>query len=120
MAVVNDSVLDAGLEEIRTAERVLICTAEPATYAAAIADILVENDAPTHGAIEDYTGGRQFTTEAVTGKTASATGTGAYYAYVDDTNSELLATQSLSATVSITSGESYNIGAITIQNPDVA
>lgn len=120
MGYVANSVLDASLEEIRTAERVLICSAKPTTYAEAIADILVENDSPTHGTIEDYASGRQFTTEAVSSKTATGTGTGAYYAYVDDTNSELLCAQTLSSSIAITSGTDYNIAAIMIQSPDPA
>jgi hypothetical protein len=120
MAKVADSVLNAGLEEIRTAERVVVCSSEPATYAAVAGVTLVANASPSHGAVEDYAGGRQFTTAAATGLTATATGTGTHYAYVDDSSTELLCTQTLDSSVSITSGDTYNIAAITVQAPDPA
>jgi hypothetical protein len=119
MASIDTSVLDAALEEIKTAERIVICSSEPTTYSEAIATILLENSSPVHGDIEDYTDGRQFTTEAISSVTASSSGTATYYAYINDTNSLLLAVQTLSASITIASGSSYDISTVTIQNPAV-
>lgn len=121
MAAVNDSVLDAALDNIKTATRLLLCSSEPADYAAAVAATLAQKDTPVFGSNTDYAGGRQFTVSAITDAFGTATGTATHYALVNVTGTSLLATQSLSAAFPITVGQTdIEINAFTIQNPDVA
>lgn len=117
MATVDNTVLNASLEECREAERVVICSSEPATYAAVAGVTLLVNASPVHGTTEDYAGGRQFTTAAASGLTATESGEGTHYAYVNDTNSILLAVQTVLSSPAMVSGSDYNIQAITIQQP---
>lgn len=119
MALVNDSVLDAALTQIKTATRLLLCSSEPADYAAAVAATLATKDSPTLGAIGDGTGGRKFTVAAITDAVGNATGTATHYALVNVAGTELLATKSLSASFAVTSGATdIEIDAFDINNPD--
>lgn len=120
MAFVNDSVLDAALEEIRTANVLHLCSAEPTSYAEAVSLSLANKAAPSIGAVADYAGGRQITIAAITDGTGTADGNATHYALVNSTGSVLLATQSLSATYAVTNGATVEINAFSIQNPDVA
>lgn len=119
MAFVNDSVLDSALNNIKTADRLLLCSAEPTDYATAVSLALVQKDAPVLGAIGDYAGGRQFTVSAITDASGIADGTATYWALVDAVGSSLLATQSLSASFAVLTGDTVEIDAFNIQNPDV-
>lgn len=119
MAYVNDNVLDAALDEIKTATRLLLCTSEPADYAAAIAAEVAQKDSPTFGANTDYAGGRQFEVAAITDAVGTADGTATHWALVDVTGTELKATNSLTSSAIITNGQTdIRINAFDIQNPD--
>ena len=121
MALVNDSVLDAALTQIKTATRLLLCSSEPADYAAAIAAEVGQKDTPTLGAITDYAGGRQFTVAAITDAVGTADGTATHYALVNVAGTELLATQSLLSPFAVTNGQTgIQIDEFNVQNPDVA
>ncbi len=113
----DSSVLDASLDKVKEADRVVACSADPANFAGVAAVTLAVNATPSHGANEDYASGRQFTTAAATGITATATGTAAYYAYVDDTLSVLLRTYDIT-NVEVTSGTAYNFSSVTVQQPE--
>lgn len=120
MAKVDDTVLDAALDEIKTATRLLLCSSEPADYAAAVTATLATKETPTFGANGDYAGGRQFEVEAIADALGDADGTATHYALVNVSGTLLLATQSLSIGAAITTGATIEIDAFNIQIPDVA
>ena len=119
MASVNDSVLDAALEEIRTANVLHLCSAEPTSYAEVVSLSLANKTNPTIGAVGDYAGGRQITIAAITDAVGTADGSATHYALANSTGAALLTTQSLSAPFAVTNGMTVEIDSFVIQNPDV-
>lgn len=120
MAYVNDTALDASLTNIKTSDRLYLCSAEPTTYATAVSLALVQKDSPTLGAIGDYAGGRQFTVSAITDASGIADGTATHWALVNIAGTLLIATQSLSSPFAVLNGDTVEIDAFNIQSPDVA
>lgn len=120
MASVNDSVLDAALTQVKTATRLLLCSSEPADYAAAVAATLATKDSPTLGAIGDATpNGRKFTVSAITDAVGSADGSATHWALVNVAGTELLATNTLSASFAVSNGQTgIEIDAFDVRNPD--
>lgn len=121
MASISDYVLDAALSKLDTeANRVDICSSEPTTYTAATSTNTLGNStsisisAPTDG----DTSGRKVTLSAISGASVTGTGTAAYFAISDTTNSRLLATGALSASQSVTSGNTFSLTAVDIEIPD--
>lgn len=121
MASISDYVLDAALSKLDTeANRVDICSSEPTTYTAATSTNTLGNStsisisAPTDG----DTSGRKVTLSAISGASVTGTGTAAYFAITDTTNSRLLATGALSASQSVTSGNTFSLTAVDIEIPD--
>ena len=120
MATLNDRVYDNGLGILATeGTRIDICSAEPATYTAATSTNSLGNktaitiSAPAAKA----GGGREVTISAVSGGSVTATGTAAYWAISDPTNSRLLATGALSASQSVTSGNTFSLASFKIGIP---
>ena len=100
MAYLNDRVLDNGLSALTSeADELIICSAEPATFAEADATYALGSKAsPTVGApAARAPSGRKVTVSAITDGTVFATGTATHWALVDTSNSRLLAANSLSA-----------------------
>lgn len=121
MAYVNDSALDAALDNIKNATRLLLCSSEPADYSAAVAAQLAYSDSLAFGSNADYAGGRQTTISAITDGVGTADGTVMYYALVDVSGTTLYATQSVSSSFAVTNGQTgIEIDSFVIQNPDVA
>ena len=122
MAYVNDSALDAALDNISTANRLVLCSQEPTTFAEAnVTYMLGYKDTPTIGSPGDYAGGRQVTISAITDAIGDSAGTATHYALVNTTGSSLLATQALSASFVIAGTETdIQIDSFVIQAPDVA
>jgi len=123
MATLSDRVYDNGLTVLDTeANRVDICSAEPATYAAATSTNTLGNttsitiSAPADG----DTSGRKVTLSAISGASVTATGTATHFAITDTTNSRLLATGSLSSSQAVTSGNTFSLTAVDIEIPDPA
>jgi hypothetical protein len=123
MATLADRVYDNGLTVLDTeANRVDICSQEPATYAAATSTYTLGNttsisiSAPTDG----DTSGRKVTLSAISNGSVTATGTATHYAITDTSNSRLLATGSLSSSQSVTSGNTFSLTAVDIEIPDPA
>ncbi|MEL0099646.1 MAG: hypothetical protein VW907_08835 [Opitutae bacterium] len=122
MASISDYVLDAALSKLDTeANRVDICSSEPTTYTAATSTNTLGNStsisisAPTDG----DTSGRKVTLSAISGASVTGTGTAAYFAITDTTNSRLLATGALSGGgQSVTSGNTFSLTAVDIEIPD--
>jgi len=123
MATLNDRVFDNGLTVLDTeANRIDITSAEATTYAAATSTLTLGNSTSLSiGAPQDRSGGgREVTVAAVSDGNVTGTGTATHYAIVDTSNSRLLATGSLSASQSVTSGNTFTLSSVSIGIPDPA
>ena len=123
MATLNNRVFDSGLSVLDTeANKVVITSQEATTYTEANATYALGNStslsiaAPT----DRSGGGREVVVAAITDGSITATGTATHYAIVDTVNSRLLATSTLSASQSVTSGNSFTLASFTIGIPDPA
>jgi len=121
MATLNDRVFDNGLTVLDTeANRIDVTSQEATTYAEATSTYTLGNSTSLSiGAPADRTGGgRKVTVAAITDGSISATGTATHYAIVDTSNSRLLATGSLTASQSVTSGNTFTLATFDIGIPD--
>lgn len=114
MPFINDRLYDLGLNVLDTeANRLDICSSEPATFAAATTTVSLGNKttlsigAPAAGSPS----GRKVTIAAFSDGTVTATGTATHYAITDTVNSRLLVTGALSASQVVTSGNTFSITA---------
>ena len=121
MATLNDRVLDSGLSVLDTeANKIVVTSQEATTYTQANATYALGNStslsiaAPT----DRSGGGREVVVAAITDGSITATGTATHYAIVDTNNSRLLATSTLSASQSVTSGNTFTLASFTIGIPD--
>lgn len=123
MATLNDRVFDNGLTVLDTeANAIHITSAEATTYVEATSTVTLGNSTSLSiGAPQDRTGGgREVVVAAITDGSVTGTGTATHYAIVDTVNSRLLATGSLSASQSVTSGNSFTLSSVAIGIPDPA
>lgn len=123
MATLGDRVFDNGLTVLDTeANKILITSAEATDYTQANSTYALGNSTSLSiGAPADRSGGgRQVTIAAITDGTVTVTGTATHYAIVDTVNSRLLATGSLTASQSVTSGNTFTLTSTTIGIPDPA
>lgn len=123
MAFINDRVFDLGLNVLDTeANRLDICNAEPASYAAATTTNSLGNKTSLSiGAPSDRSPtGRRVTVAAFGDGTVTATGTASHWAIVDTVNSRLLATGALASSQAVTSGNVFALPAFDIGIPDAA
>ncbi len=123
MATLADRVFDNGLTVLDTeANRLDITSSEATTYTQATSTYTLGNKTSLSiGAPADRTGGgREVTVASFTDGSVTGTGTAAYYAITDTTNSRLLATGSLSSSQSVTSGNTFSISSFKIGIPDPA
>ena len=121
MATLNDRVFDNGLSVLDTeANRIDVTSQEATTYAEATSTYTLGNSTSLSiGAPADRTGGgRKVTVAAITDGSISGTGTATHYAIVDTSNSRLLATGSLTASQSVTSGNTFTLATFDIGIPD--
>ena len=117
MPFINDEVFDGGLDYADTnGTRIDICyTQEPTTYAEATSTYTCGNKtglntpAPEAGA----TDGRRVIVPAITDGSVTATQTAGWWGLTDGT-SILVAAGALSATQSVTSGNTFTLDAISI------
>lgn len=123
MAFINDRVFDNGLTVLDTeANRLDICSTEPASYAAATSTNTLGNKtslsiaAPADGSPN----GRSVTVASFTDGAVTATGTATHWAITDTVNSRLLATGALSASQAVTSGNTFSLGSFAVRIPDAA
>lgn len=125
MVYLNDRVLDNGLEILNAeADRIDICSQEPATYTEATSTYSKGNK--DHGAAGSAFGapadrspsGRKVTSTAVTDGAVTATATVTHYAVSDVGNTRLLAANALSSSQAVTSGNSFSLPAFDIGIPD--
>lgn len=123
MATINDRVLDNGLTILDLeANRVDICSQEPASYAEATSTYTLGNETSISisAPADASPNGRKVTLAAVSGASVTGTGTATHYAISDTGNSRLLATGSLSASQVVTSGNTFSLTASDIRIPDPA
>lgn len=121
MATLNDRVFDNGLTVLDTeANRVYITSQEATTYANATSTYALGNATSISiSAPADRTGGgRQVVLSAISNGSVTGTGTATHYAIVDTVNSRLLATGSLAASQSVTTGNTFTLSSVTIGIPD--
>ena len=120
MASISDYVLDAALTKLDTeANAIHICSAEPTVYATL--NSLGNSTSLSIGAPADRSGGgREVTVAAITDGSVTATGTATHFAIVDTVNSRLLATGSLTASQSVTTGNTFTLSSVAIGIPDPA
>ena len=120
-AFLGDRVFDNGLTVLDTeADKLYITSSQATTYTEAITTYaLGVKDTPTVSAPADRTGGgREVTVSAITDGSVTGTGTAGFYALVDSSNSRMLASNALSATQSVTSGNTFTLTSFKIGIPD--
>nr|BDD43975.1 hypothetical protein 32 [bacterium] len=123
--LIDNSVYDAALDTIATADQLVLCAGQPSTYADATTDSGSGGNAlgetPVTGAdftnADGDTNGRKVTVSAQTGITVDVTGTFDHVALVDDTGSVLLAVATVSSQ-SITAGGTVDVNAFDIEIAD--
>ena len=123
MATLNDRVFDNGLTVLDTEANAIHITSQEATsYTDATSTSTLGNSTSLSiGAPQDRTGGgREVVVAAITDGSVTGTGTATHYAIVDTVNSRLLATGSLSASQSVTSGNTFTLSSVSIGIPDPA
>lgn len=121
MASLGDRVFDNGLTVLDTeANKITITSQESTTYASANSThALGSSTSLSIGSPADRSGGgREVTVAAISDGSVSGTGTATHYAILDTTNSRLLATGSLSASQSVTNGNSFTLASFKIGIPD--
>jgi hypothetical protein len=121
MASIADRVLDNGLTVLDTeANRVDLTSQEATTYAEATSTYTLGNKTSISvTAPADRTGGgRKVTLEAISDGSITGTGTATHYAIVDTANSRLLVTGALTASQSVTTGNTFSLEALDIGIPD--
>jgi len=124
MSLLADYILDAALAKLDTeANRLDICSVEPATYTAATSTNTLGNKTSLSiGAPADRSpNGRKVTVAAFTDGTVTATGTATHYAIVDTVGGgtpRLLGTNALAASQAVTNGNAFGLSAFDIGIPD--
>jgi hypothetical protein len=123
MATLDNRVFDNGLTVLDTeANKVLITSQEATTYTQANSTYALGSSASVSiGAPADRSGGgREVTVAAIADGSVTGTGTATHFALVDTSNTRLLATGSLSASQSVTSGNTFTLASFDIGIPDPA
>lgn len=123
MATLNDRVFDNGLSTLDLeANAIHVTSQEATTYANATSTYSLGNSTSLSiGAPQDRTGGgREVVVAAISDGSVTGTGTVTHYAIVDTVNSRLLATGTLAASQSVTSGNTFTLSSVTIGIPDPA
>lgn len=123
MAFLGDRVFDNGLTVLDTeANAIHITSQEAVDYTGATTTHTLGNSTSLSiGAPADKAGGgREVTVAAITDGSVTGTGTATHYAVVDTVNSRLLAAGALTASQSVSSGNTFTLGSFTIGIPDPA
>lgn len=121
MASIGDRVLDNGLTVLDTeANAVHVTSQEATTYTEATSTYTLGNSTSVSiGAPSDRTGGgRKVTMSAISDGSVTGTGTATHYAIVDTSNSRLLVAGLLTASQSVTSGNTFSLASLDIGIPD--
>lgn len=121
MAFLNDRVFDNGLTVLDTEANAIHVTSQEATdYTEATSTYTLGNSTSLSiGAPADRTGGgRKVSVAAISDGSITGTGTVTHYAIVDTVNSRLLATAALTASQSVTNGNTFTLATFDIGIPD--
>ncbi len=121
MATLNDRVFDNGLTVLDTeASAIHVTSQESTTYTEATSTHTLGNSTSLSiGSPADRSGGgREVTVGAISDGSITGTGTATHYAIVDVSNTRLLVTGSLSASQSVTSGNTFTVASFAIGIPD--
>jgi hypothetical protein len=121
MASLGDRVFDEGLTVLSDeANKISITSQEATTYTGGNSTYaLGSSTSLSIGSPADRSGGgREVTVSAISDGSVSGTGTATHYAILDTSNSRLLATGSLSASQSVTNGNSFTLASFKIGIPD--
>ena len=122
MATLSNAVFDDGLSVLTAnGTRIDICSTEPTTYTEATSTYTLGNDATLSiGSPADRTGGgREVTVAAISDASVTGTGTAAFYAITNGSDT-LYATGSLSSSQGVSNGNTFSLGSFTIGIPDPA
>lgn len=122
MATLNDRVFDNGLTVLDTEANAIHITSAEATDFANVSSVTLGNSTSLSiGVPQDRSGGgREVVVAVITDGSVTGTGTATHYAIVDTVNSRLLATGSLAASQSVTSGNTFTLSSVAIGIPDPA
>ena len=122
MATLNDRVFDNGLSTLDLEANAIHVTSAEATDFANVSSVTLGNSTSLSiGAPADRAGGgREVVVAAITDGSVTGTGTATHYAIVDTVNSRLLATSTLTASQSVTSGNTFTLSSVAIGIPDPA
>lgn len=123
MATLGDRVFDNGLSVLDSeANKILVTSQEATTFTNANSTYALGNSTSLSiNAPADRTGGgRKVTVAAISDGSITATGTATHYAIVDTANSRLLATAALTASQSVTNGNTFTLATFDIGIPDPA
>lgn len=116
MPFLSDEVKDQGLDYVDTnGTRIDICSQEPTSYAEATSTYTLGNKTGLNtGATEDGdTDGRKVVVPEITDGSVTGNGTATHWALTDG-SSLLIATQALSSSQTVTSGNTFSLGEINI------
>ena len=121
MVYINDEVRDQGLDYADTnGTRIDICSSEPANYAAIAGVTLGNKTGLNTGATQDgAVNGRRVIVPAITDGSVTGTGNATHWA-LSDGAAVLIASGALSASQSVTSGNTFTLDAISITIADAA
>ena len=123
MATLNDRVFDNGLSVLDTEANAIHITSQEATSFsdATTTSSLGLSSTLSIAAPSDRTGGgRKVTVAATTDGAVNGTGTATHYAIVDTVNSRLLVTGTLTASQSVTNGNTFTLATFDVGIPDPA
>lgn len=123
MAYISDYVYDLALAYLdSSANRLDICSQEPATYTAATTTYTLGNKTGISvGAPTDRSPtGRKVVVAQITDGTVTGTDTATHWAISDTGNSRLVATGALSASQAVTSGNTFTLAAFDIGIADAS
>ena len=122
MATLDNRVFDNGLTVLDTeANAIHITSAEASSFANVASVTLGNSTSLSIGAPQDRSGGgREVVVAAITDGSVTGTGTATHYAIVDTVNSRLLATSTLTASQSVTSGNTFTLSSVAVGIPDPA
>ena len=123
MATLDNRVFDNGLTVLDTeADKIIITSQEATTYANANSTYALGNSTSLSiaGPSDRSGGGREVVVAAITDGSVTGTGTATHYAIVDVSATRLLATGSLTASQSVTSGNTFTLSTVSIGIPDPA
>lgn len=114
----DDTVLDAALDKIATATRLVVTSAQPANFAGiaavALADVVIDSGDFTKA--NGDTSGRKVTVAAQNGITVDASGSATHVCLDDGTNLLHVTTVTSQA---LTSGNTVNVGAFDVEFADI-